>query len=70
MKGEMREVKGTLTQIMSTNAELSKRLGELETARNKSAGAKSAWSTLGKYVFEAGKLIAAAFLGAHLKGGG
>lgn len=69
IKGEVGEMKGSLTQIMSVNTELSKRMSTLESVGNQSAGAKSAWSTMGKYVFETGKLVAAAVLGAYFGGG-
>ena len=69
MKGEVGEMKGAIGEMKGILTQFSKRLGELETARSQSAGAKSAWSTLGKYAFETGKLLAAAVPGAHFGGG-
>ena len=75
LKGEVGEMKGSLTQIINTNmdtnksiAELSKRVSALESAANISTGAKSTWRVIGQYTFEAGKLIGAAVLGAYFGG--
>lgn len=75
LKGEVGEMKGNLTQIINTNMdtnksieELSKRVSALESAANISAGAKSTWRVIGKYTFEAGKLIGTAVLGAYFGG--